>query len=98
MPLRLERRNSRVLLVALIALAAPTLPGCGGGGGGGGTTPPSFTASFTPSTTAAAANLIKLAEVSKSGARITLAVTVYGPTTGTDAYTYAFDLQIADPS
>jgi hypothetical protein len=72
-------------LLLLAALA------CSGGSGG------SVTATFVPSGTPAAADLVRLRAVGTSGDTVTLEIAVGGPTTTQDLYAVAFDLALGDP-
>jgi hypothetical protein len=74
------------------------LPACGGGGGGGGTViPPAVTCGFTSNDGAAAANNVRFTDnVTVAGDICTVEVAIGGPTTDSDYYAFAFDIQIAD--
>jgi len=53
---------------------------------------------FTASNTPTAVDLIKLVPQSASGSRVVVQAVVYGPDTGLDMYTFAFDVVIGDPT
>jgi len=70
--------------------AAVLLAACSGGSG-----PPLVTAiaaSFTPSASGAAADFVRITSGASAGDRVTLNVTVGGPSTSTDIYAFSFDL------
>jgi hypothetical protein len=79
--------------VAIAALAAASLLGCGGGDSGSG-----FAVTFTPSTTAATPRLVKLVQKSKSGGRVVVQAVIYGPDAALDMYSFAFNVLIGDPN
>jgi hypothetical protein len=63
--------------------------GCGGSNS-------SFSAQFTPSTTAPAVDLVKLVQKSASGGRILVQAVIYGPDPSLDMFSFAFDVNIGD--
>jgi len=79
-------------------LALALTPGCGGSDGGGGTVPTNLIASFAPSGTAAAPNLVRLRASSVSGDIAIVEVVLGGPTTSNDLYAFAFDLVLSNPA
>lgn len=83
------------LVVGTAVLVAALFTACGGGDSGTPPASPGLVAGFTPSSTAAASNLVRLEKVSATGDKVTLAVVIDGPTSQ-DIYSYAFDLVIAN--
>src|SRR5262245_66287407 len=67
--------------------------GCGGSDNG-----PGFSSAYTASSTPQAANLVKVVPKGANGNRLVVDVVIYGPTTSTDLYSFAFDVVIGDPS
>lgn len=84
------RRIFLFMAVGAVALAGF---GCGGGGDSS-----SFSSSFAPSGTASTANLVKLVPKGSSGNLLVVQAIIYGPTTSTDLYSFAFDVVIGDPT
>lgn len=88
-------------LIASLSILVGLGCGCGGGGGAGaGAAPvaPTLSASFVPSGTATATDLVRLRGGAAAGDVIDVEVALGGPTTSSDLYSVAFDLVIADPS
>lgn len=83
--------------LALGATALAVVASCGGGGGGGTVTNP-LVATFSASTAVQLADRVKLLERSTLGARVTLDVTLFGPSTSSDLFAYAFDVVISNTS
>jgi hypothetical protein len=67
-----------------------------GYGCGGSNNSSSFSASFTPSTTASAPNLIKIVPKGSASNKLVVDVILYGPTTSTDLNSFSFDVVIGD--
>ncbi|MCP3981206.1 MAG: hypothetical protein GY716_18050 [bacterium] len=84
---------NRILVLGLaVVLASAT--GCGGSSSGG-VIASGLTASFTESGTAAGANTVRLTGT-PDGDTVTVQLTIGGPTTSADLYSFAFDLVIGD--
>lgn len=88
-----------VVAAALLAVQAVGV-GCGGGDGGGGgiISPPGIVAGFTPTSTPATADLVRVASGDASGDVVVVAVSIGGPTTSQDISSFAFDLVLGDPT
>ncbi len=86
-------------VAALLAVQAMGV-GCDGGNGGGGgiVAPPGIVAGFTPTSTPATANLVRLASADASGDVVVVAVSIGGPTTSQDISSFSFDLVLSDPT
>jgi hypothetical protein len=90
-------------LPALVALAASLflVAACSGSGsgddGGSEVTLPPITASFTPSGTAAVADLVRLTGDAVAD-MVTVHVTLRGQTTSNDLYAFAFEMLLSDPT
>lgn len=80
------------IVIALFCVAATFGFGCSNNDSS------SLSASFAASPTASAPNLVKLIQKSVSGTNVVVQVVLYGPTTSTDLYSFAFDIGIADPT
>lgn len=94
-----QRRTFPEAVVLIASLSVLVGLGCGcGGGGGGGTIAPGLSASFVPSGTAAANDLVRLRAGAAAGDVLDIEVALGGPTTSSDLYSVAFDLVIADPT
>jgi hypothetical protein len=85
----------RVLALAALTLLAAV--GCNGDDDGG-VVDPGVVASFVPSATVAAPNLVRMRAGSASDDLVTVQVVLAGPTTSNDIYSFAFDLLLSDPS
>lgn len=84
-------------LVAALLLLTTLATGCGSGGGSdGGVLPVGLAALFSESGTAGAPNLIRL-NGSSTGDLVEVEVSIGGPTSSTDLYSFAFDLVLGDP-
>lgn len=87
---RRARRALPALALLLLAAACSSSDNNNGGGGAG------VTAAFTPSATAAAANLVRLRAGSAGSDMVTVEVALSGVTTSADIYSFAFDLVLSD--
>ncbi len=92
----LLRAATAVALLAVCALGV----GCDGGDGGGGgvIAPPGIVAGFIPTETPAAPDRVRLASGDVSGDVVVVAVSIGGPTTSQDISSFAFDLELGDPT
>jgi hypothetical protein len=81
--------------LTIVALTALSFFGCGGSssGGGGG-----VGVVFTPSSTSATKDVVKLVAKTKSGAQVVVQAVIYGPDVTLDLYTFAFDVTMGDAS
>jgi len=87
-------------LTTLLAIALWVL-GCGGGGGptgGSGMLQNSPSGAFSSSGTSASPDLVRLTSSAASGNLVTVQVSLAGPTTSTDIYSFAFDVVLEDPA
>ena len=93
------RREIRMpLLIVALLLLATLATGCGSGGGSdGGVLPVGLAAQFSGSGTAGAPNLVRL-NGSSTGDLIEVEVSIGGPTSSMDLYSFAFDLVLGDPA
>lgn len=87
-----------LFVLAVMTLALGTLASCGGGGGGDDSGPPPTPPTFTPSSTAPAANLVTITGSSTNNTTLELRVNITGPTTSQDIFGFAFNLLLSDPS
>ena len=94
--------RTRLLPVLLCGFAIAAIPsiGCGGGGGDsdGGAVPPALTAVFSESALVELGDRVKLVQGSASGANVTTRVVLFGPSTSTDIYGWAFDVVLSNPN
>jgi hypothetical protein len=90
-------QDARPIAGVVLLLVIVSSGGCGSGGGSG-ITGPSIVADFVESGTASAADRVRLVDGSVSDDRVTIQVTIAGPTTSGDLYAFAFDLLISDPT
>jgi hypothetical protein len=94
-----RRRLLPILLLLFSVVAIPSI-GCGGGGGGsdGGVVTPTLQAVFTESNLVQLADRVKLLQGSASGTNVTVQVVLFGPSTSSDIYGWAFDVVISNPA
>lgn len=91
-------RTFPIVLFLLVLAALPSI-GCGGGGSDdGGVVNPGLTAVFSESALVELGNRVKLQSASASGATVSLDVTLFGPSTSTDIFGWAFDVVISNPN
>lgn len=93
------RHRMLPILLFLFSVAAIPSIGCGGGGSDdGGVVNPTLSAVFTESTLVELGDRVKLLQGSASGANVTTQVVLFGPTTSSDIYGWAFDVVISNPA
>ena len=85
-------------LVALAFLLVLLLAGCSDDDSVGPVIPTLVDAGFTPSGSAATADLVRLRQGSATGNTVVLEVALSGVTTSSDLYSFAFDLLLGDPT
>lgn len=88
---------TRLAPLVLIALSFAILLACDSGGGGGGGGSP-VSAAFAPSVTPAAANLVRLEGRATDSNTVVLDIVIDGPTTSSDLYSFAFDIELSNTS
>jgi hypothetical protein len=84
------------LLILIASVSILFGLGCSGSHGDSGVITPTLGASFLPSNTPAASNLIRLRGGTSADDVVNVEVVVGGPTSSSDLYGFAFDLVIAD--
>ena len=86
----------RVGQVLLLGVAFVLVASCDSCGGGDNPIDNASTTGFTPSSTAASPNHVRL-KGAVSGDEILLSVVLDGPTTASDLFSFAFDVEISNP-